>query len=101
MLPNAEARNTTPPAERLLFSQSFRIAAKRGREARRLTADGGHEAAIEIWSAVFGEPFPAPSPSPQTLSALTAGSTTSTGHAVTSQSGTQTIDMSSASRISC
>jgi hypothetical protein len=42
----------------LLFIQSFRMAAKRGQEALRPSADGGHEAAIEIWSAVFGEPFP-------------------------------------------
>ncbi|MEV4202830.1 hypothetical protein [Micromonospora globbae] len=80
------------PGERSRFSQTFSIAAKRGREAQRLAADGDHQAAIDIWHAVFGEPFPAPTaqPAAQALAALSAGSITSTGRAVTSQRGAQT-----------
>jgi hypothetical protein len=63
------------PSERDAFSQVFATAAKGGREALRLAADGEHQAAIEIWFAVFGKPFPAPSPqtAAQTLSALGTG----------------------------
>jgi hypothetical protein len=80
------------PGERLIFSQVFATAAKQGREALRLAADGEHQAAIEIWFALFGEPFPAPSPqtAAQTLSALgTGGSITSAGRAVSSLRGVQ------------
>jgi hypothetical protein len=79
------------PAERLLLSHTFEIAAKRGREALRLADDGEHQAAIEIWFEVFGEPFPAPSTqsAAQALGALTAGSVTSAGRAVTSMHGAQ------------
>ncbi|MEV4273469.1 hypothetical protein ACIODS_17010 [Micromonospora chalcea] len=80
------------PSERSTFSRTFALAAKRGQEALRLAADGEHQGAIEIWFALFGEPFPAPSAqtAAQTLSALKAGSITSTGRAVTSQRGAQT-----------
>ncbi|MEU7590774.1 nucleotidyltransferase [Micromonospora sp. NPDC049230] len=80
------------PGERLRFSQTFGLAAKRGREARRLAVDGDHQAAIDIWHTVFGEPFPAPTaqPAAQALAALSAGSITSAGRAVTSQRGAQT-----------
>ncbi|MEV4415592.1 nucleotidyltransferase [Catellatospora sp. NPDC049609] len=79
------------PGERHMFSQAFALAAKRGREALRLAADGEHQGAIEIWFALFGEPFPAPSTqtAAQALSALSAGSITSTGRAVASQRGAQ------------
>lgn len=79
------------PGERYVFSQTFAMAAKRGREALALAADGEHQGAIEIWFALFGEPFPAPSTqtAAQALSALGAGSITSTGRAVTSQRGAQ------------
>jgi hypothetical protein len=46
------------PAERYAFSATFAIAAKRGQEALKLAADGEHHGAIEIWFALFGEPFP-------------------------------------------
>jgi hypothetical protein len=80
------------PSERYVFSQTFAGAAKRGREALRLAADGEQQAAIEIWFALFGEPFPEPAPqtAAAALSALSAGSITSTGRAVTSQRGAQT-----------
>jgi Second Messenger Oligonucleotide or Dinucleotide Synthetase domain len=79
-------------SERFQYSQTFRIAAKRGREALRLAADGDHQAAIEIWKTVFGEPFPDASAqsAAQALSALTGGSITSAGRAVTSARGAQT-----------
>ena len=79
------------PGERHAYSQVFATAAKRGREALALTADGEHQAAIEIWFMLFGEPFPAPSTqtAAQALAALGAGSITSTGRAVTSHRGAQ------------
>ncbi|MEV4086335.1 hypothetical protein ACGFJC_53960 [Nonomuraea fuscirosea] len=79
------------PSERTIYSKALATAAARGREALSLAADGEHQAAIEIWHSVFGEPFPAPSAqtATQALSALTAGSITSTGRAVSSQRGAQ------------
>jgi hypothetical protein len=77
--------------ERSRFSQTFRIAAKRGHEALRLAADGDQQAAIEIWNTVFGEPFPEASAqsAAQALTALGAGSITSAGRAVASQRGAE------------
>ncbi|WP_068923829.1 nucleotidyltransferase domain-containing protein [Planobispora rosea] len=78
-------------SDRETYRQAFATAAAQGREALRLAADGEHEAAIEIWHAVFGDPFPVPAPQTpaQALAALTAGSITSTGRAVTSRRGAQ------------
>ncbi|MER7369080.1 nucleotidyltransferase [Nonomuraea wenchangensis] len=78
-------------SDRTTYSKAFATAAARGREALDLTADGEHEAAVEIWHSVFGDPFPAPSPqtAAQTLTGLTAGSITSTGRSVSSRRGTQ------------
>lgn len=80
------------PGERHTFSQTFAIAAKQGREALRLAVDNEHRGAIEIWFELFGEPFTGPpaQTAAQALSALRAGSITSTGRAVTSQRGAQT-----------
>jgi hypothetical protein len=79
------------PTQRGAYSQVFATAAARGREALALAADGEHQGAIEVWFAVLGEPFPAPTAqtAAQALSALAAGSITSTGRAVTSQRGAQ------------
>ncbi|WP_248962018.1 nucleotidyltransferase domain-containing protein [Sphaerisporangium perillae] len=78
-------------SDRKVYSQVFATAAARGKEALGLASDGEHEAAIEIWHSVFGDPFPAPSAQTpaQALVALTAGSITSTGRAVTSRRGVQ------------
>jgi hypothetical protein len=80
------------PGERHAYSAAFATAARRGREALALSADGEHQAAMEIWHGLFGEPFPQPEPqmAAQALSALSGGSITSTGRAVTSQRGAQT-----------
>ncbi|MEW9531723.1 hypothetical protein [Microbispora sp. NPDC049125] len=78
-------------ADRKAYSEVFATAAACGREALSLAADGEHEAAIEIWHSVFGDPFPAPPPQTpaQALAALAAGSITSTGRAVTSRRGVE------------
>jgi hypothetical protein len=79
------------PSQRAAYHRAFATAAARAREALDLAADREHQAAIEIWHDLFGEPFPEPAPqtAAQALSALAAGSITSTGRAVTSPRGAQ------------
>jgi hypothetical protein len=78
-------------AERSAYTQAFAEAARRGREALALEADGEHEAAIEVWHAIIGAPYPQPTTqtAQQALTALGSGSITSAGRAVVSQRGTQ------------
>lgn len=78
-------------SDRTTYSKVFATAAARGREALSLAADGEHEAAIDFWHSVFGNPFPAPRPqtSAQALTALPAGRITPAGRAVSSPRGAQ------------
>lgn len=76
-------------ADRHAYSTALAKAAEQAGEAIALAAEEEHDAAIEIWHAVLGDPFPEPTPqtAEQTLAALAGGSITSTGRAVTSQRG--------------
>ncbi|MFE7439353.1 hypothetical protein ACFU7X_02635 [Streptomyces chartreusis] len=78
-------------AQRTGYAATLASAARRAAEARRLEKDGQHTAAIEIWHALIGDPFPAAAPQSATdaLRALAAGSITSTGRAITSRLGQQ------------
>ncbi|MGH8882751.1 MAG: hypothetical protein ACRD0P_36320, partial [Stackebrandtia sp.] len=79
------------PSQRAGYQGVFATAAAQGREGLALVADGEHQAAIEVWHDLLGDAFPEPSAqtAAQALSALAAGSITSTGRAVTSPRGVQ------------
>jgi len=72
--------------ERRTFSGVFSRGATQAAEALRLEQDGDVEAAIDVWSALLGEDFPAVSQQSagDAIAALASGSVTSTGRAVTS-----------------
>jgi hypothetical protein len=78
-------------AQRTAYGAALRKAADRAQEARRLEQDGDHAAAIDVWHALIGDPFPtAPEQSAaEALRGLAAGGITSTGRAVTSNRARQ------------
>jgi hypothetical protein len=78
-------------ADRHGYGTALAKAADQAAEAIGLAADGDHDAAVEIWHAVLGDPFPEPTPqtTEQALAALAGGSITSSGRAVTSQRGVE------------
>jgi hypothetical protein len=77
--------------ERVAYVAAVRAAAQRADEALRLEADGDHEAAIELWHDILGEPFPSVPPQSATAAweGLTAGGVTGTGRAVRSPRANQ------------
>lgn len=79
--------------ERAAYVAAAEDASRKADEARRLEADGEHDAAIELWHEVLGDPFPeAPTQNADdALSALAAGSITSTGRAASSRRGNQPV----------
>jgi Second Messenger Oligonucleotide or Dinucleotide Synthetase domain len=77
--------------ERSSYAAVLSAAARRAAEARRLEQDGDHPAAIEIWHALIGGPFPQAEAQSagDALRALAAGSITSAGRAVSSRRAQQ------------
>lgn len=77
--------------ERTTYVSAVRAAVQRAAEALRLESDGDHDAAIELWHDILGDPFPA-APRQSATSAwehLAAGGVTSTGRAVASPRANQ------------
>jgi len=79
--------------QRAAHREVFLYATERGREALVLESEGEHEAAIEIWSTILGDSFPAAAPQTvdEALAGLTAGSVTTEGRVVTSMLGNQPV----------
>lgn len=79
--------------QRRTYSTVFARGADRAEEALRLEGDARFTAAIDVWSSLLGEDFPAPPPQTESdaVSRLVAGSITSTGRATSSTTGIERI----------
>ena len=79
--------------ERIAYITAVSAAARDAAEARRLEGDDEHNAAIEIWYDLLGDPFPPapPQSADDALRSLGGGSITSRGRAVPSQRGNQPV----------
>lgn len=77
--------------QRQTYSAVFARGADRAQEALRLERDARFTDAIDIWSAMLGEDFPAPPAQTESdaISRLVAGSITSTGRATSSTQGVE------------
>jgi hypothetical protein len=76
------------PSERAARQAAAARAADAAAEALLLEADHDHDAAIDVWHGIFGEPFPEapPQSASDVLRNLAAGGVTSSGRAVASVS---------------
>jgi hypothetical protein len=79
--------------ERALAARRLSDAATQAEEALRLEKDGDHDAAIDVWHAVFGPDFPTAPPLTEsaTLHRIASGGLTSTGRATASFAAAATM----------